>query len=197
MKVRQISQGVEDIRWQNKLHGHRAEEGIEEESGTMAGDGDGLLAAAEIEEASSTLQETQTEQTQLPEDAEMPPESNTSSLDSVMDAPTVSSDEPPPTGPILEHPISDSEVAEKEQGLKRKMGDRAVSQGPPNTLSDSEPLKRLRDDADNDDAQRESKRPSPPPQKEAEQSKPTPPPPTPKLVCGPFHFYFSMPRTNH
>ena len=78
---------------------------------------------------------------------------------------------------------SDADFAEKDKGLKRKLADRATSQGPQdfNQIQASvnlEPLKRHRDDTDKDDNPRETKRPSPPPELNLEPKKS----PAPRLV---------------
>lgn len=61
---------------------------------------------------------------------------------------------------------SDSDSSDSDKGLKRKLADRATSQGPENLapLVSTESAKRPRDDTDKDDNPRESKRPSPPPE---------------------------------
>ncbi|OAX43301.1 hypothetical protein K503DRAFT_765967 [Rhizopogon vinicolor AM-OR11-026] len=61
---------------------------------------------------------------------------------------------------------SDSESGDSDKGLKRKLADRATSQGPENLvpLTSAESAKRPRDDTNKDDNPREPKRPSPPPE---------------------------------
>lgn len=84
-------------------------------------------------------------------------------------------DEPPNSSHLRRH--SDADSAERDKGLKRKLADRATSQGPqdssqiPQVGADMEPLKRHRDDVDNDDNPREGKRPSPPPESGPEPKK--------------------------
>jgi Ran-binding protein 3 len=62
----------------------------------------------------------------------------------------------------------DSDSGDSDKGLKRKLADRATSQGPENPvpLTSAESAKRPRDDTDKDDNPREQKRPSPPPEQQ-------------------------------
>ena len=76
---------------------------------------------------------------------------------------------------------SDSDSGDSDKGLKRKLADRATSQGPENIvlLTSAESAKRPRDDTDKDDNPREPKRQSPPP----EQNPITAETSAPKFVC--------------
>lgn len=72
---------------------------------------------------------------------------------------------------------SDSDSGDSDKGLKRKLADRATSQGPDNLapLTSAESAKRPRDDTDTDNNPREPKRLSPPPeQKPAAEETSTP-----------------------
>lgn len=172
MKVRQISQGVEDLSWRNMRAPRTQSEGEEEELGSpeRIDQGEVNIDAMTAIPMPPGPSETQIEGTQ--------PDSTTSSQDPGMEVhhgnsltSFIDSSNDPPCG--LD---SESDAAEKDKGLKRKLADRAVSAGPQdhttvNSTIGLEPLKRPRDDADRDDNPRETKRPSPPPETEAESSK--------------------------
>lgn len=157
MRVRQISQGVEDLSWQNMKNS--TPEGAVA-LGSQLGDSDPVEGA----DAS----------TDIKVDAEEPPSS-----DGTLNVPSAEASGGLPSGRD-----SDSDSGEKEKGLKRKYLERGSSTGPPEngdgTTAPAEPLKRPRDDPDKDENPRETKRPSPPPEKDARKS--PPPPEAPKLV---------------
>ncbi|KAJ7931679.1 hypothetical protein B0H13DRAFT_1957161 [Mycena leptocephala] len=160
MRVRQISQGVEDLSWQNMKNSSPEKMG-------------GL---------DSQLEDSVDGSTEIKVDAEEPPSS-----DGAIDVPSTedalcSTSQPSSLG-LPSRRDSDSDSGEKEKGLKRKFVERGSSAGPPENGDEpkapAEPLKRLRDDPDKDENPRETKRPSPPPEKDAPRS--PPPAAAPKL----------------
>ncbi|KAJ6519017.1 hypothetical protein C8R45DRAFT_950025 [Mycena sanguinolenta] len=153
IRVRQISQGVEDLSWQN-------------------------MKNASPEKLTTLLVGSDPDgSTEIKVDAEEPPSS-----DGAIDVPVFESSGVAPAVPLSRRD-SDSDSGEKEKGLKRKYLERGSSAGPPENGDDSkapaEPLKRLRDDPDKDENPRETKRPSPPPEQDAPNS--LPPAAAPKL----------------
>jgi Ran-binding protein 3 len=161
MRVRQISQGVEDLSWQNMKNSSP------EKMGSL----------------DSQLEDSVDGSTEIKVDAEEPPSS-----DGAIDVPSTedalcSTSHPSGLG-LPSRRDSDSDSGEKEKGLKRKFVERGSSAGPPENGDEpkapAEPLKRLRDDPDKDENPRETKRPSPPPEKDAPRS--PPPAAAPKLV---------------
>lgn len=153
VKVRQISQGVEDINWRQR---RPPQNDIETEKPDVE-----VLHDKEDEQA--TVQE------KLNEDQDEPPP-----LPPVLDT-TLEADETSDVPSSLPHArrASESEAAEPEKGLKRKLADRGTSQGPESAPShpsihttSAETAKRPRDDGDNDDNPRLSKRQSPPPEQQ-------------------------------
>ncbi|KAJ6581788.1 hypothetical protein B0H19DRAFT_1116494 [Mycena capillaripes] len=156
MRVRQISQGVEDLSWQNMKNSTP-------EKATALG--------SQLEDSDPI--ESVDGSTDIKVDAPEPP-----STDGALDVPSAE-----PSGGLPSGRDSDSDSGEKEKGLKRKFLERGSSAGPPENgeaKAPAEPLKRLRDDPDKDENPRETKRPSPPPEKDARKS--PPPPEAPKLV---------------
>ncbi|KAJ7180835.1 hypothetical protein C8R46DRAFT_1070734 [Mycena filopes] len=163
IRVRQISQGVEDLSWQNMKNA------TPEKSTALAPFVDGTL---EDESADGS--------TEIKVDAEEPPSS-----DGAVEVPFADDVARPTSGQSSVMPSgrdSDSDSGEKEKGLKRKFLERGSSAGPPENGDDSkaptEPLKRLRDDPDKDENPRETKRPSPPPEQDVHKP---PPAAAPKL----------------
>lgn len=176
MRVRQISQGVEDLSWQN-MNAIVPDNDYDTESG----------ATQLLENKDAHTEAGKADDIKVDDEEASPPgsldgsELSKSVIDTQGDE-ALSSASPtiPEDGPSRLR--SDSESGDK--GLKRKYLERGTSQGPQETRDDSrypnDPLKRLRDDADHDDNPRENKRPSPPPA----ESPPSPPSPKmPKLVC--------------
>ncbi|KAI0794663.1 hypothetical protein C8Q74DRAFT_1366079 [Fomes fomentarius] len=214
-KIRQISQGVEDIKWQNI----KKDEGVEnepeqkmDEDPSAEGEGEhASRAQSETSKSTSTSDDATTPDTTLPpllqganppilddsacngEDtggaagAEHPPESHVAS------APRPSGAVFPSSSPVSTSP-SDSEPSEKthrlpssrrssdsdqEKGLKRKLGDRTVSES--FVPGDNVPgkngtvvvgaTKRPRDDPEADPNTREKKRPTPPPEEDEQAEK--------------------------
>ncbi|KAJ7255429.1 hypothetical protein B0H12DRAFT_1202147 [Mycena haematopus] len=158
IRVRQISQGVEDLSWQNMQNASP------EKPGTLLEDSDPIDGSMEIKV-----------------DTEEPPSS-----DGATDVPATE-DASIASAVLSSRRDSDSDSGEKEKGLKRKFLERGSSAGPPENGDDSkapaEPLKRLRDDPDKDENPRETKRPSPPPEQNAPKS--PPPAAAPKLALLP------------
>lgn len=175
VKVRQISQGVEDMKWQQGPQSQQEARSDSQLSITPSQDANEMQASIKATQAVSESQS-----------AQAPP----CSLSSVDDT-TEDVEEAQDTASSLPHTrrTSESDGGETEKGLKRKLADRATSLGPesgPSTVTPSaETAKRPRDDADKDDNPRVSKRPSPPPEQNDESPPaPAPPPetPAPKLV---------------
>jgi Ran-binding protein 3 len=170
IKVRQISQGVEDISWKNMQHAtYDKDEDVEIDS---LSEGTPELALK------LTTQKDKVNCHAVTDGEDSPPRTPDISLlskssQNIQDDPTTSSNLSP-DAPTRPRRASDS----GEKGLKRKFLERGTSQGPTDEESNHvpEPLKRPRDESDKDDNPRETKRPSPPP------SPPKPSPP-PKAVC--------------
>jgi Ran-binding protein 3 len=155
-RVRQISQGVEDINWQGP-HDTSSDKESEEEL-----DLDDVVASTivEVPNGNVAVHEAQGK------DEESRPKTPE---DSVRSAPDIRNLNPDALiqSPVRNGPIEDSGrlrafSESNEKGLKRKFLERGTSQGP-SEESPTEPLKRPRDDADKDDNPREAKRLSPPP----------------------------------
>lgn len=213
VKVRQISQGVEDIKWQQQAStcvepGSWQDAGLgsqpdvdiaptrdpEEVQGRIDGPQSQSRFESQFESQSQTETQTQT-QSQMP--VPPPPPCSFVSVDEV----TEEAEEAQDAASSLPRTrrTSDSDSGEPEKGLKRKLGDRATSLGPERMATPTtETAKRPRDDADKDDNPRVLKRPSPPPeQNESSSSAPVPTPetPSPKLVRM-FFVYASVPLVN-
>jgi Ran-binding protein 3 len=152
----QISQGIEDINWKGQ---QKVAEGA-----TAAGE---PLDAPQTEDAPSAQEhEAQNEGDEGFDPVMHVPSSPKSS---VMD---VHHEQPETQQSSRRGSQSDTET---DKGLKRKLDDRATSQGPHEEVSKETAdlpkpgsvevvaIKRSRDDADHDDNPRETKRPSPPP----------------------------------
>jgi Ran-binding protein 3 len=138
-KVRQISQGVEDISWKSMRHATDEDVPALKPKVNCHAVMDGDDNSRDIILLSHSIQNDNVQ-----DNATMMIPSNLSP-----DTPT--------------RPRAGSESGEK--GLKRKFLERGTSQGPTDEESNHvpEPLKRPRDESDNDDNPRETKRPSPPP----------------------------------
>jgi len=159
IKVRQISQGVEDINWKGVIAA-ASNKDVEIEDGS---------GAPEIIVGTDAPKEEELKKgvpAMVVEEGETPPKSPEDSMlsSSVQDIKSIGTDMDTSSetrGGLLP-PL---EPAEK--GLKRKFLERGTSQGPPENgdpvKHSTEPLKRPRDEADKDDNPRETKRPSPPP----------------------------------
>ncbi|KAI6041235.1 hypothetical protein EDC04DRAFT_1302002 [Pisolithus marmoratus] len=153
VKVRQISQGVEDINWQRQ---RPAQNNAESESHDVE-------ALQDKEDGQTIVQE------KPDEDQDEPSSSFPPVQDTAVDAETADL----PSSLPHSRRASESEVAEPEKGLKRKLADRGTSQGPESAPSSpsvhttsTEPAKRPRDDGDDDDNPRQPKRQSPPPEQQ-------------------------------
>ncbi|KAF8997923.1 hypothetical protein BDQ17DRAFT_1283715 [Cyathus striatus] len=179
IKVRQISQGVEDLSWRNMRA--PVSEDMESEPAEH-------IAPPPIENQQPVQSASQQaeEPTPIKADDETPPKSPADSQlsQSVSELPpsastsvdNLTSDDP-------SRLRADSECGDK--GLKRKFVERGTSQGPQEngdaSNHASEPLKRPRDDPDKDDNPREAKRPSPPPEPKSPKKTSPPSPKVPKL----------------
>ncbi|KAJ6619946.1 hypothetical protein B0H10DRAFT_2024200 [Mycena sp. CBHHK59/15] len=167
MRVRQISQGVEDLGWKNM---QTATPG---KPVTLSPLVDGQFEDSHPAESADGSMEIKV-------DAEEP-----LSSDGAVDIPSTEALGSMGGQSSLVPVGSDSDSVEKEKGLKRKFVERGTSAGPqengdePKTAA--EPLKRPRDDPDTDDNPRETKRPSPPPEPNTRKSSPPPQPAAPKL----------------
>lgn len=175
VKVRQISQGVEDMKWQQRLESQQDTGPNSQPSLAPSQDVDDTQAQIELTQAVFASQSTSG-----------PPASSAS-----VEEATEEAEEAEDTASSLPHTrrASESDSGEPEKGLKRKLADRATSTGPesgPSTLTPvAETAKRPRDDADKDDNPRVSKRPSPPPEQHEEPAPalvPAPETPAPKPV---------------
>ncbi|KAJ7696468.1 hypothetical protein B0H17DRAFT_929523 [Mycena rosella] len=172
MRVRQISQGVEDLSWQNMQNA------TPQKTTALA-----PFVGSHSHSEDSDPMESADGSAEIKVDAEEPPSS-----DGAVEIPAAE-DAPPepsslmPAGLPARRDESDSDSGEKEKGLKRKFLERGTSAGPQENGDESkasaEPLKRLRDDPDKDENPRETKRPSPPPEPNARKS--PPPAASPKL----------------
>ncbi|KAK0436886.1 hypothetical protein EV421DRAFT_1829829 [Armillaria borealis] len=171
IKVRQISQGVEDLNWRKKPYLEISPNDGQDSSVEMSVDGDKSDKHEEssISNGSADIKDQQAEH----------------DVPHVNEAPTVLPPSPPSTAdevPKSSRRDSDSDSGERDKGLKRKFLERGTSQGPQETGGSdkiaSEPTKRPRDDAGGDDNPRETKRPSPPPEQSAS---PLPSSPAPKF----------------
>lgn len=174
-KVRQISQGVEDISWKGPAEPSMAKKDVEiVESGVAS-----VTAVADVigsassqvalngktkgQEAFYKVEEDETPP-KTPEEAEL--SQSVPDLNPTTDIQLSPEGTKARTNGGSGHHRTFSESNEK--GLKRKFLERGTSQGPseesePTIKQVGEPLKRLRDDSDKDDNPRETKRPSPPP----------------------------------
>lgn len=157
VKVRQISRGVEDINWKQQHSPHNDVESEQHDAEVLHDKEDGQAIVQE------RLKETQDEPPSLP-----PVQDSAVDVDEASDVPS-----------SLPHTrrASESEVAEPEKGLKRKLADRGTSQGPESAPSSpsvqtasAETAKRPRDDGDGDGNPRLSKRQSPPPEQQEKPS---------------------------
>jgi Ran-binding protein 3 len=182
MKIRQISQGVEDLTWQNGM-----KKIAEEEDVPLVVSDTNLATDADAQETEVVTEVTD-------EDAKGTTDGDAEALSSVADDAATDiveeeevevGDEQPVPVPSS-HPEEEPDIGEKEKGVKRKYGARITSGDLLRTGQFTEPLKRPRDDDEKDVNPRETKRPSPPPEPA---TKPVPvPAPTLKLVC--FHLCF-------
>ena len=157
-KVRQISQGVEDINWKG-FHAPASDKDVDIEDASAA-PGDDMVA-----DTSKTENVRLDAPAMITEDDESPPKSPadsalSSSVQNVSQEVVMSSDPEAPSSLLAPSEIND-------KGLKRKFLERGTSQGPSENgdpaKPPTEPLKRPRDEPDKDDNPRETKRPSPPP----------------------------------
>lgn len=173
MRVRQISQGVEDLSWQNMQAATPDKEADEDEAGLAPGDAQDVIA-------------TQGPTVDIKVDSETPDESPPKTPEETQLIPSQSMMDASPAVPRKEALSEESTFRLRSQsesggdkGLKRKFLERGTSQGPPETVDTSgpEPLKRPRDEADGDANPRETKRPSPPPEPKSPRR---PSPPSPK-----------------
>ena len=174
IKVRQISQGVEDISWKNMQHStFDKDEDVEI---------DGLSEAAPELALKLTTQNDKVNCHAVKDGDDSFPRTPDISLlsqssQNVQDDSTSNPSNLSPETPTRPRRGSDS----GEKGLKRKFLERGTSQGPTDEESNHipEPLKRPRDESDKDDNPRETKRPSPPPSP----PKSSPPSKAHKPVC--------------
>ncbi|KAL0574310.1 hypothetical protein V5O48_007648 [Marasmius crinis-equi] len=143
IKVRQISQGVEDLSWKNRGQGKNEE--------TTATDAQEVKMNTEPDVQGKEEAETQgLDKEQTPNDSAQPTNDSKLTLTSRRD--------------------SHSDSGEKDKGLKRKFLERGTSAGPPEgdvATPSAEPTKRQRDDPGKDDNPREKKRLTPPPEHES------------------------------
>lgn len=158
IKVRQISQGVEDISWKNMQHAtYDKDEDVEIDGVSEATPEPTLKLTSQKDKVNCHAVMDGDDSFPRTPDISLPSQSNQSIGD---DTTTISSNLSSDTPT---RPRTGSESGEK--GLKRKFLERGTSQGPTDEESNHvlEPLKRPRDESDKDDNPRETKRPSPPP----------------------------------
>ena len=178
IKVRQISQGVEDISWKNMQHAtYDKDEDVEI---------DGLSETTLEPALKLTTQKDKVNCHAVMDGDDSSPRTPdisllSQSIQNVQNDATTNNLSP--DSPTRPRRGSDS----GEKGLKRKFLERGTSQGPTDEESNHvpEPLKRPRDESDKDDNPRETKRPSPPPSP----PKQSPPPKAHKPVrCSQLYF---------
>ncbi|KAI0940854.1 hypothetical protein AcV7_003119 [Taiwanofungus camphoratus] len=194
-KIRQISRGVEDIRWQNvqkedsadaaedlEMQQPPAPEGRDDAPESkddapavpppvMQGENPPLVYEAGGEDGHAG----EADPAEVPRNAQPSEQEDEPTVNGHTDAPSGSpSVVPPPAVPrSVPHSRrgSDSDT-DQEKGLKRKLGDRTVSERlvsgenvtQNGTVPESGTVKRQRDDPDEDVNPRETKRPTPPPE---------------------------------
>ncbi|KAF8628700.1 hypothetical protein AX17_005923 [Amanita inopinata Kibby_2008] len=179
IKVRQISQGVEDMSWRNmksqspEKEPHATHDPGDEMPSQAPGNEEELDWIGRPVNGSDKLDEADETPPKSPADSQMShsaPDISAGAKDHA-DATTSSS---------VAMPQHRMDPDSGDKGLKRKYVERGTSQGPQESSdlpkSPAEPTKRLRDDPDRDENPRETKRPSPPPEKAQ------PKPPSPKMV---------------
>lgn len=172
MRVRQISQGVEDLQWTNAQAQEAAYDvDIELPDATPTND-----KTPEAQAVGASLNPGGVLAGGItPESFSATPESREPYLEPPLPAPEATTSLTPAgfnPSSAKTFPADYSESGEKEKGLKRKFLERGTSQGPQEAAqAASEPLKRARDDADKDDNPRETKRPSPPPSPKVTEAK--------------------------
>ena len=183
IKVRQISQGVEDISWKNMQHTtYDKDEGV------------GIDGLSETTPEPALKLTTQKDKVNfhavMDGDDSFPRTPDISLLSqpiqNVQDDATATSSNLSPDTPTRPRRGSDG----GEKGLKRKFLERGTSQGPTDEELNHvpEPLKRPRDESDKDDNPRETKRPSPPPSP----PKSSAPLKAHKPVCGSWLYSFNL-----
>jgi hypothetical protein len=165
IKVRLIRKGVEDLQWQTPVRVVQADDAVREDAA--------LVDPADLYEEDDLAEflRPETPASGLTKDDVVASDG----VDNSQDVVSESREEEPESGtsPSRAHVLpvhgrdSDSDGAEREKGIKRKFGARAISG---NLIRSVEPLKRQRDDPDKDDNPRETKRPSPPPETAAPSS---------------------------
>lgn len=166
-KVRQISQGVEDINWQGS-HDASSDKEAEIELHVTPNDDLGSSTVVDVINGENAVREAQwlvndeSSRPMTPEEAVVLPHS----------VPDIRNFDP---DGLVQSPVKDRQMEglgrpssfseNNEKRLKRKFLERGTSQGPieENEKHRAEPLKRPRDDADKDDNPRDVKKPSPPP----------------------------------
>jgi Ran-binding protein 3 len=168
-KVRQISQGVEDISWRGPAEPVVSEKDADDVEGSVAVDADVIAPITSM--AFPNGKAKGQDVFDKVEEEETPPKTPDESQlsQSVPDLKTIGPNSPKQkTGTTDDAGRLRAFSESNEKGLKRKFLERGTSQGPPDENEPSakqagEPLKRPRDDSDKDDNPRETKRPSPPP----------------------------------
>ncbi|KAL0953953.1 hypothetical protein HGRIS_005114 [Hohenbuehelia grisea] len=190
MQVRQISQGVEDLTWRSRAV-FQGDAGAQDSDmdpptitaphGDNAGSGQAATAPADAAPADQALpDDAQAANAQVPQD-DIVDSASSNGIDAAA-TPAVEVSAPEAEVP-KERRSSDSDGSEDaKSGVKRKFLERGTSVGPQEngdaSKKDSgvEPLKRPRDEPDQDPNPRETKRPSPPPDKQPVASTSTPKP---------------------
>ncbi|KAJ3565708.1 hypothetical protein NP233_g7463 [Leucocoprinus birnbaumii] len=182
IKVRQISQGVEDLNWKTPK---AQDKNPKVQDITVP---PSLAPPAEVDEKASEVQDAVITDVKDDESQQSSVQQDAADKDTAERAQgadnSAASASLAPAGHA--HVRRQSEGGEK--GLKRRFEERGTSQGPNDgegaSANAPEPSKRLRDEEDEDPNPRETKRPSPPPETKKTSLKPSPPSPkaAPKLT---------------
>lgn len=187
-KVRQISRKVRGLHWEDNSATDPQQDNMDavdappDGSDAPVGEGKGDLSSAEAEGSVPTPESTQ-EPITVEQKLQEPGDDIEHVAQDEMDT-SAESDKA-----LKRTSTMDSDSDDHEKRLKRKLGDRVPSTTTEATaLTSAEPVKRARDDTEDDDNPRERKRPSPPPEQKANEDnapKPAPEPEisAPKVVC--------------
>ncbi|KAK7056491.1 hypothetical protein VNI00_003047 [Paramarasmius palmivorus] len=154
IRVRQISQGVEDLSWRSRVQGVNKEQ---------AGVAESIKEDVQDANMTDDQQAPSVPMANAPENHANDKETTTNGSGDTT-PPEISQD----SVMLTSRRDSESDSGDKDKGLKRKYLERGTSAGPQDETADkpSESTKRQRDDANKDDNPRETKRPSPPPESE-------------------------------
>ncbi|KXN90672.1 Brefeldin A resistance protein [Leucoagaricus sp. SymC.cos] len=170
IKVRQISQGVEELNWKTPK-AHDKDQDVPEITTQTT-----LAPPAEVDEKTSEVEDVVITDVK-DNDSQQSVRQEAADKDVGVQAEGVDN------APASANVALGAQVHDK--GLKRRFEERGTSQGPNEgegtPKNGPEPLKRPRDDEGEDPNPRETKRPSPPP--ETKKASPKPSPPSPKVAA--------------